>query len=322
MRDGFSNNGPHDLTPPTTVPTRRGVLQRKLLRWYSRHGRALPWRNIDNAYRILISEVMLQQTQVSRVRVKYGEFLQRFPTVKKLAQARRSEVVIAWRGMGYNNRAVRLHQLALAVLQEHRGRFPRTYEKIAQLPGIGRYTANAILSSAFGQDVPVVDVNVRRVLSRIFWRMRTSAVMRPQNEIWKLAETLIPEGRAYRWNQALMDLGATICTARAPRCKDCPVQSICVSRSRMKPTNRYVMRHEPSKDGIPNRVYRGKIVETLRLHHGRRWLSPDAIGRTIHPRYSFKYRTWLEKLLFGLQKDGLISTTKSRRWNDRRVTLA
>lgn len=322
MRVGCYINGPHDLTRPTLDHIRRAVLHRKILRWYSRHGRVLPWRNISNLYRILISEVMLQQTQVSRVLVKYGEFIQHFPTIKKLAHAKRSNVVIAWRGMGYNNRAVRLHRLAKAVLQEHSGRFPRTYEEIVRLPGIGRYTANAILSSAFRQDAPVVDVNVRRVLSRIFRQMRTTAVMRPENEIWRLAEELIPEGRSYRWNQALMDLGATICTARAPHCKDCPVNNVCVSCSRMKIANRNVIRREPSMDGIPNRVYRGKIVETLRYHHGRRRLSPNAIGRTIHPRYSLKYRTWLEKLLSGLQKDGLIVMAKGKRWNDRSITLA
>ena len=265
---------------------------------------------------------MLQQTQVSRVLVKYGEFLRQFPTLDKLARSRQSSVVIAWTGMGYNARAVRLHRLAKTVVHKYGGKFPRTYEELVSLPGIGRYTANAVLSSTFRKDVPIVDVNVRRVLSRLFWPMKTTWSLRPEREIWELAETLLPSGRSYRWNQALMDLGATICTARTPRCNKCPVRMNCKSRTRMANGSPTMVKQEPSRDGTPDRIYRGRIVETLRHHHARRRLSPDAIGRTIHPDYSSKHRAWLESLLSGLQKDGLIVSTKGKKWGTRSISLA
>lgn len=263
---------------------------------------------------------MLQQTQVSRVLVKYPEFLQRFPTIKTLAAARQRDVVIAWQGMGYNNRAVRLHQLAMRIVQQHGGKFPQTYEELVTLPGIGRYTANALLSSAFRKNVPIVDINVRRVLSRIFWRMKTNTDMKPEREIWTLADVLVPKVGAYDWNQALMDLGATICTARVPLCTDCPVKTLCRSCNYMKRAPSGKAKQEPSRDGIPNRIYRGRIVETLRTHQQQ--LRPGVIGKAIHPKYSVKSKAWLESLLAGLEKDGVIVQTPKGTWNERRIGLA
>ena len=135
----------------------RGELARAILRWYSHNGRSLPWRDISDPYRILVSEIMLQQTYVSRVLTKYPEFLRRFPTIRKLAAGSQKDVVVAWQGMGYNNRAVRLYRLAKTIVQDYGGRFPQSYADLLALPGIGRYTANALLSSAFGSDVPIVD---------------------------------------------------------------------------------------------------------------------------------------------------------------------
>jgi A/G-specific adenine glycosylase len=301
---------------------KRPMLVRAILRWYSRQGRTLPWRNITNPYRILVSEVMLQQTQVSRVREKYPVFLHRFPSIKKLATAKQREVVIAWRGMGYNNRAVRLHRLAKTVVLKYGGTLPSSFEELIALPGIGRYTAHALLASAFRKDVPIVDVNVQRLFSRVFWRMKTTADMKPVNEIWELAGELVPKQRAYDWNQALMDLGATICTARSPQCSACPLAELCLSKSAMKRATPSPRKQEPMKDGIPHRIYRGRIIETLRQHPGRKRLRPDAVGRTIHPEYSIKHRRWLESLLTGLVKDGLIRRSTSRIWNEQRIRLA
>jgi A/G-specific adenine glycosylase len=305
------------------------MLVRTILRWYSRQGRTLPWRlpsgqagNITNPYRILVSEVMLQQTQVSRVREKYPGFLHRFPSIKKLATAKQREVVIAWRGMGYNNRAVRLHRLAKTVVLKYGGTLPSSFEELIALPGIGRYTAHALLVSAFRKDVPIVDVNVQRLFSRVFWRMKTTADMKPVNEIWELAGELVPKQRAYDWNQALMDLGATICTARSPQCSACPLAELCLSKSAMKRATPSPRKQEPMRDGIPHRIYRGRIIETLRQHPVRKRLCPDAVGRTIHPEYSIKHRRWLESLLTGLVKDGLIRRSTSRIWNKQRIRLA
>ena len=285
---------------------------RNVLRWYDNTGRTLPWRDIANPYRILISEVMLQQTQVNRVLVKYPEFLGRFPTLKALANARQRDVVVAWQGMGYNNRAVRLHRLAKIVRSEYSGRLPRTYDQLVALPGIGRYTASALLSSAFKQNLPIVDVNVRRVFSRFFFSMNTTAAMKPEADIWTMAERVLPSGNAYRWNQALMDLGALVCTSRSPRCDECPISKACRSRASMRPALRAVQA-EPSRDGIPNRIFRGRIIEVLRQKRGRRTLHRDEIGKAVHPKYTTGHRMWLESLLDGLESDQLIRRTGTTR---------
>ena len=284
-----------------------------ILRWYAHHGRNLPWRlpahrdrGIANPYRILISEIMLQQTQVSRVLIKYPRFLRRFPTLRSLAKARRRDVVMEWQGMGYNNRAVRLHKLARIVMQAHNGGIPREYDQLISLPGIGRYTANALRASAFAEAVPVIDVNVQRVLSRIFWKMGTTKHVQPLKQILGLAENLLPSGRAYDWNQALMDLGARLCTARNPQCGDCPATSLCASRFSMSRIVMHEPKREPSLEGIPNRMYRGRIVEILRHTMGARRLRADQLGKQIHSSFGRRHTNWFRGLLSGLKEDGLI----------------
>ena len=303
------------------IGRRRHGFAHAVLHLFTYHGRALPWRNISDPYRILVSEIMLQQTYMSRVLATYPGFLRRFPSIRKLAAARQKDVVIAWQGMGYNNRAVRLHRLAKTIIHEYGGRFPRTEAEMLALPGVGRYTANAMLSSVFKKDVPVVDVNIRRVFSRVFWPMKTTATLRPEKDIWHLAQKLVPAGNAYRWNQALMDLGATICTARSPACVRCPLARRCASTKVMK---RAVSSGRPAATGkiVPNRIYRGRIIETLRHHDRRRNLRTDTLARAIHPRYGRNQKQWLESLLAGLEKDGLIKRSRKGRWNERRISLA
>ncbi len=299
-----------------------------LLRWYKRQGRTLPWRqpvqqagDISNPYRILVSEVMLQQTQVSRVLMKYPEFLRRFPSLRSLAQARQRDVVFAWQGMGYNNRAVRLHRFAQTVIRHHGGRIPSTFEALIALPGIGRYTANALLSSAFGKPVAIVDVNVQRVLSRLFRRMTSFNALLPANEVWKLAEKILPRRKAYDWNQALMDLGASVCTARGPKCIECPVARYCSSRSSMATEPASRKKREAGLDGIPNRMYRGRIIEQLRNAGNRHSLPFEALGRAIHQKFSKANHAWLESVLSGLAKDGLVRVSGNGVAKTRRVTL-
>ncbi len=291
-----------------------------ILRWYARHGRPLPWRNTRNPYRILISETMLQQTQVQRVLVKYPEFLRRFPTVQSLANAPLRDVILIWRGMGYNSRAVRLHILARTVLHTNGGTLPEDQEALRALPGIGRYTANALLSFAFGRSVPVVDVNVRRVLSRILWKMESTTSLKDEQTIWEAAALLLPKGRAYAWNQALMDLGATICTARTPRCGECPVASLCASRKRIRRIAATAAKKEPSFNGLPNRAYRGRIIELLR--ECRRSIHVHTVGKRIHKGYSTRNERWLTSLIAGLERDGLVATIGSGPVITRRVSLA
>jgi A/G-specific adenine glycosylase len=243
--------------------TRRSSIVRAVRRWYRRHGRSLPWRGESDPYRIILSEIMLQQTQVSRVLEKYPLFLRRFPSMGALARAPRRDVILAWRGMGYNNRAVRLHALA-SVLVGRGMEIPTSAEPLIELPGIGKYTAHAILSSVHGLPVPVVDVNIRRLFSRVFWRMKSTADMRSEPEIWRIAGKILPRRGAYDWNQALMDIGATICTARRPLCAVCPLAAMCASREGMVRATGGKPKKEPGMDGVPNRMYRGRIVETLR----------------------------------------------------------
>ena len=177
---------------------------------------------------MLVSEVMLQQTQVDRVVPKYRQFLKRYPTLKALAAARKAELRKVWYPLGYNIRPMRLRSIAQTVVRKHAGRIPDTHEGLMAMDGIGRYTAGAVLSFAFNQDAPILDTNVARVLARYFG-VRGSIKGAGNARLWKLAADVIPKGQGYTINQAMMDLGATVCTARAPRCGSCALRRACRS---------------------------------------------------------------------------------------------
>jgi len=212
---------------PNAVDRRR--FQQRLLRWYSAHRRDLPWRRTDDPYHILVSEVMLQQTQVDRVIPKYHEFLVRYPTFESLARARPADVRKTWYPLGYNIRPVRLQGIARETLARYGGRLPDDDVELRSMTGIGPYTAGAIRAFASRRAAALVDTNVRRVLGRIFLGRRRLHRLRGQKAIWDLARALLPERRAYDYNQALMDFGATWCTARAPKCSSCTMKSLCAS---------------------------------------------------------------------------------------------
>ena len=199
---------------------------RKLLAWYKRNARVLPWRETRNPYAILVSEFMLQQTQVRRVLEYFPRFMARFPTIASLAGARPKAVMEEWDGLGYYARARNLHKLAREVTRRRDGTVPDKPEELRTLPGVGRYTAGAVACFAYEKPVPTVDTNVRRVLTRVFGN--TKVEMR-NAELWKLASRLVPKDgpRAWRFNQALMELGALVCTARQPKCPECPVRNNC-----------------------------------------------------------------------------------------------
>jgi A/G-specific adenine glycosylase len=294
----------------------------RVLAWYRKNGRTLPWRQERNGYRVLVSEVMLQQTQVSRVLEKYPQFIKRFPTFSSLASAKRADVIRAWQGMGYNNRAVRLHALARVIVDGHNGRLPRTYELLVALPGIGKYTAHALLASVYFDPVPVVDINIQRVLSRVFWKMRTTSDLKNERVIWPLAFQLLPRRKAYDWNQAMMDLGAAVCTARRPRCTTCPVAVLCASRQTMTVDAGARTKLSDGARPVPDRIYRGRIVEHLRQISDDRGVRLVQLGRAIRPDFSVVYHTWLMHLLEGLQKDGLIRMRGSGSSKAERVMLA
>jgi A/G-specific adenine glycosylase len=209
---------------PRLDPALVAGFRSSLLAWFRAHGRRLPWRRTRDPYRILVSEIMLQQTQVDRVQGYYRRFLREYPSVQDLAAARPERVRESWDGLGYYARAKNLHAAARRIVEEHRGRFPRAVEELQRLPGVGRYTAGAVASFAYGEAAPVLDTNVRRILSRVFVRRRAP---RLERRLWALAEAVIPPDDAWAFNQALMDLGALICRARRPDCPACPIRPVC-----------------------------------------------------------------------------------------------
>ena len=204
-------------------------LQRDLLAWYSRAKRDLPWRRDSTPYRVWVSEIMLQQTTVAAVTPKYESFLRRFPSLASLASSQEDEVLKHWAGLGYYSRARNLRRAALSVVADHGGEFPSAFDAVLALPGVGRYTAGAILSIAFRKPYPLVDGNVIRVFSRLFGlkgRAKDPAFVK---KMWPLAERLMPAKAPGDWNQALMELGATVCSPDSPSCGACPVARHCVA---------------------------------------------------------------------------------------------
>ena len=200
-----------------------------MLEWFSRQGRDLPWRRTRNPYAVLVSEFMLQQTQVVTVLDYYRRWLERFPTVCALADAPQDDVLRQWEGLGYYARARNLHRAAQVIRDEHGGEFPRTLEQIAALPGVGRYTAGAVFSFAYDLPAPIVDANIARVLSRVI-HLRIPIDTAPgQRALWAAAEQLLPTENARLYNNALMELGATVCRTRAPQCLLCPVLTFCAA---------------------------------------------------------------------------------------------
>ncbi len=204
---------PTPVSPSTAEPARAGAL----LAWFDERRRDLPWRHTRDPWAVLVSELMLQQTQVARVLLRYDAFLARWPTAPACAEATVGDVVSAWAGLGYNRRAVNLHRCATAVVADHDGQLPDRLTDLLALPGIGPYTARAVLAFAHEGDVGVVDTNAARVLAR--WAGRS---LRPA-EVQRAADAAVPAGEGWAWNQAMLDLGATVCRPRSPRCDECPV---------------------------------------------------------------------------------------------------
>jgi len=311
---------------PLSLRINGDAVRARLLAWFAREGRSFPWRSIERAmhrradelihdpYMILVSEVMLQQTQTARVVEKLPQFLERFPTVESLASASSGELIRAWQGMGYNRRALRLQEAAREIVHRHGGIFPRTFDELAALPGVGRYTASAVACFAFGLDLPVVDVNVVRVFSRLFYRLQSAGLLMPERTIDRLAEAIVPAGDSYRWHQALMDFGATICTARRPACERCPLTDLCLSafppQLELYGTGASDPTTEPGVRGVPRRIWRGRIVEMLRHAHQPMTLA-EVIDR-LFPADLFEEprlgdRAAMLAIADGLLEDGLIA---------------
>ena len=193
-----------------------------LLDWYDREGRSLPWRGVDDLYAILVSELMCQQTRIDTVLRYFDAFMERFPTAEALASASEEDVMSAWAGLGFYRRARNLHRAAQIIVEEHGGRVPECPEALGRLPGLGRYTVGAILSSGRNAKLPILDGNVIRVLSRIYSIDEAPDRAAPLRRLWGLAEAILPDDRPGDFNQAIMDLGATVCRHPSPSCPSCP----------------------------------------------------------------------------------------------------
>ena len=241
-------------------------LATKLLAWYHAHKRTLPWRGHPSPYAIWVSEIMLQQTRVETVIPYFEKWMSFFPTVRALARASERDVLNAWEGLGYYSRARNLHKAARIVAERYNGEIPHDPEQLRQLPGIGRYTLGAIASIAFGMDLAALDGNIKRVYARIFDVIEPVDTPAGEKILWALAEKNLPEGHAGDYNQALMDLGATICVSQNPRCLICPVMKLCQARQNGTQNQRPVK--SPKKE-VPHYVHAAGVV----IERGRVLLS-------------------------------------------------
>jgi A/G-specific adenine glycosylase len=328
---------------PTVAPDRLEAVHQALLSWYARVGRDLPWRRTRDSYAILVSEIMLQQTQVDRVIPKLRQFLDAFPTLAALAAAPVSEVIRVWAGLGYNRRAVRLHAIAKEAVERLGGALPTTPDALRELDGLGTYTANAVACFSAEAQVAVVDTNVRRVLGRVF---ADEIGLEPQAgpPLQRFADAILPPSQAYPWNQALMDLGATICTSRTPRHEICPLALHCTGRtllSRAEPVRRAAESGVEYQVTLPEiglpaatgpvtgrpqadrpraartkaaqpfeqttRYFRGRIVDACRSLNPGETLGLDDLGRVLRSDYGPEHRPWVAELVEGLRSHGLVA---------------
>lgn len=288
-------------------------MRRALLSWFHREGRDLPWRRTRDPYAILVAEVMLQQTPVSRVIPKYLSFLESFPTPMILAQASRSDVIKSWASLGYNRRAVWLHQSAKFITNHWGGRVPQDSVDLLTLPGVGSYTAAAVACFAFGKDVPVIDTNVRRVLTRVFFGNANLSV----SCLRDIAKAAVPTGEGWAWNQALMDTGSVFCSVASPSCKLCPLKVWC-KMAPLFPLPHNHLEGKRVRNGIASknaykgsrRYYRGRAVEFLRGLRGGDWVHVWKLGEAIKPDLEPSDQKWLSQLIQDLEDDHLVKVSR------------
>jgi len=282
-------------------------IQDGLLTWFAVNARDLPWRRTRDPYAILVSEVMLQQTQVDRVLPYYSRFLELFPTVEALARSATAEVIRIWSGLGYNRRAVNLQRAARAVMDGYGGTFPTDPSELQRLPGIGAYTAGAVASFAYEQDVSFLDTNMRRVISRVVFGTGPAT----ESAVLDTARELLPPGEGWAWNQALIEFGALQCTARNPACIVCPLSADCLAFPAIQSVlianrnRKHATKAEPFETS--SRYFRGRIVELLRVipECDVNGVDLSQLGPQVREDFSTKDVPWLRNLVDGLQRDGL-----------------
>lgn len=271
----------------------RAKFNKALFSWHKKNYRKMAWRDTHEPYLILVSEIMLQQTQVARVKEKYAEFIKRFPRVKKLAAAPLGDVLRIWSGLGYNRRAKYLHQCAKVIASEYEGEFPGDYGSLVKLPGIGRSTAGALLAFAFGHDTPMIDTNIHRILVRVFFNRKK---IPSDSELYDFAITLIPKGKGRMWNYAMLDLGATLCTARN-HSESCPMNKL------HGDVGDFVFKKPQKKFTGSERFYRGKLLKLLTVENVVRLprIKQELAG----------YKGDVNELLSRLLKEGMIIKKKA-----------
>ncbi len=289
----------------------------KLLSWYARNKRSLPWRHHPTPYHVLVSEIMLQQTPVSRVLVKFKEFTEKFPTLPDLARASRAEVIQAWSGMGYNRRALLLHKFAQVVIKKKGGIIPYSPETLRTLPGIGPYTAGAIASFAYNQPEPAIDVNVRRIYMRFFHGKDQGLPMgkKEEQQLYQLVKKSIPLRKSNLLHNALMDFGSLVCTRDTPQCGRCPLQSTCAFYPLYQQRGEKILfpprkRQEPGvyENGkfVPNRIFRGRLVEWVRKNE-KKGIPLMKLGKAIKEDFKGADKEWILSRCEQLRKDRLVN---------------
>ncbi len=287
--------------------------RRTLLAWFAKNGRSFFWRRKErDPYIVLVAELMLQQTQASRVDEYLPKFLDRFPTINHLAKANTSDVIKMWQGLGYNRRALNLQKAAQQVIAKHNGIFPSDEKSLLSLPGVGLYTARALQAFSFRKDVSVVDVNIERVISRLTKTMKLPSDMLPMNDVHAINEAILPKGKSEQWHEALMDLGATICR-KNPKCDVCPLQKDCASYdtlSKQEWTATPKKSNEKQYFGSPKRIWRGRVLKHI---SSTEKTTTNKILNVIksYSTDSKEFEVFIDVVIADLIKDGFI--TKSGR---------
>ncbi len=292
---------------PAVEAERLEAVRARVLEWFGRSGRDLPWRRTRDPYRVLVAEVLAQQTQAERAAVAFPRFLERFPDVGTLARATPAAVLRAWQGLGYNRRALALRACAQAVVE--RGGWPETVQELASLPGVGPYTARAVACFALGQDVAPVDTNVARVLARSLAGTDPSQLTPAARQA--LADQAMPAGRAWAWSSALMDVGATYCRATVPRCDGCPIALSCrwLALGPEAPRSRSRSRSQPPFVSSDRR-WRGAVVRALAKEPAG--LDEAALATAVDAAAAERPPGWFPALLSRLQAEGLIARADGR----------
>ncbi len=268
------NLPPAKLPPPAADPRWRRAVRRRLAAWYATHARDLPWRRSRDPYRVWLSETMLQQTQVATVEGYFARFLERFPDIAALASAKEEDVLRVWEGLGYYRRARQLHAAARLLVDEYHGAFPRTVEGWRRLPGVGRYTAGAVVSIAFARPAPILEANTARLFSRLIAFEGEVSSADGERLLWSLAAALVPRKEPGVFNQAAMELGGQVCRSRLPQCVDCPLEDLCAARRRgrtetiPRPKRRPAIEQRYEAALLVRR--QGRVL-LVRIPEGRRW---------------------------------------------------